>query len=105
MLGHLGALVPGQRLAQLFGQCGGGQERRAAHRRDRPLAASYILHEQRQSVLPCTGLYHPSGVAVDTVGAIYVNDGMVWKLAAGTGAQTVLPFTCLARACVRWQPR
>jgi len=49
MLGHLGALVPGQRLAQLFGQRGGGQERRAAHRGDRPHAASHILHQQRQS--------------------------------------------------------
>jgi serine/threonine protein kinase, bacterial len=49
-----------------------------------------------QTVLPFTGLYHPSGVAVDTADNVYVNDGRVVKLAAGTGTQTVLRFTDLS---------
>jgi serine/threonine-protein kinase len=49
-----------------------------------------------QAVLPFTGLNHPTGVAVDAAGDVYVADrGRVVMLAAGSTAQTVLPFTGL----------
>src|SRR6516225_9069068 len=45
--------------------------------------------------LPITGLIHPSGVAVDTAGSVYViedYDTRVLKLAAGSSAPVALPF-------------
>jgi DNA-binding beta-propeller fold protein YncE len=61
-----------------------------------------------QTVLPFTGLNHANGVAVDSAGNLYVTDhryartstpvyvdNRVLKLAAGSGTQTVLPFTGL----------
>jgi serine/threonine protein kinase, bacterial len=48
--------------------------------------------------LPFTGLQHPSGVAVDSTGAVYVTDSgnnRILKLAAGSTTPTVLPFTGL----------
>ena len=57
-------------------------------------------HEKHPSqvVLPFTGLNHPSGVAVDGAGTIYVadfNNNRVLKLPAGSSTQEVLPFTLL----------
>jgi DNA-binding beta-propeller fold protein YncE len=52
----------------------------------------------RQAVLPFTDLTHPSGVAVDAAGDVYLADSSnhrVLKLAAGSKDQTVLPFTGL----------
>jgi serine/threonine protein kinase, bacterial len=52
------------------------------------------------TVLPFTGLTHPTGVAVSAAGDIYLTDtgnGRVLKLAAGSNDQTVLPFTGLKR--------
>jgi serine/threonine protein kinase, bacterial len=53
------------------------------------------------TVLPFTGLNHPTGVAVDTGGGnLYVTDYLnnrALKLAAGASAPTVLPFTGLFR--------
>jgi serine/threonine protein kinase, bacterial len=51
-----------------------------------------------QVVLPFTGLSSPTGVAVDSVGDVYVADGVnsqVLKLAAGH-TQAVVPFTGLS---------
>jgi DNA-binding beta-propeller fold protein YncE len=51
-----------------------------------------------QTVLPFTDPDHPTQVAVDTVGNVYVTDypnHRVVKLAAGWSTQTVLPFTGL----------
>ena len=50
-----------------------------------------------QVSLPFTGLSEPFGVAVDTVGNVYVTDYnyRVVKLAAGSATQAVLPFTGL----------
>jgi DNA-binding beta-propeller fold protein YncE len=53
---------------------------------------------ERQYALPFTGLRAPHGVAVDAAGNVYVSDthtNRVLKLAAGSSAQTVLPFTGL----------
>ncbi|OBK57962.1 hypothetical protein A5656_00130 [Mycobacterium gordonae] len=52
----------------------------------------------RQYALPFTGLRSPHGVAVDASGNVYVADShtnRVFKLAAGSGTQTLLPFTGL----------
>ena len=52
----------------------------------------------RQDVLPFTGLNHPSGLALDGAGTVYVadyNNNRVLKLAAGATTQEVLPFTLL----------
>ena len=51
-----------------------------------------------KTVLPFTDPDHPTQVAVDTVGNVYVPTqptGRVLKLAAGSNTQTVLPFTGL----------
>ncbi len=52
----------------------------------------------RQVVLPFTGLNNPRGVAVDTIGAVYVADSgnnRVLKLPAGASTPTTLPLTGL----------
>ena len=52
----------------------------------------------RQFALPFTDLRLPHGVAVDTAGNVYVAEtrtNQVFKLAAGSHSQTVLPFTGL----------
>ena len=53
-----------------------------------------------QTVLPFAGLGHPANVAVDSAGSLYVTDGAgnardsrVWKWAASSSTQTLLPFT------------
>lgn len=54
--------------------------------------------QERPFALPFTGLRVPHGVAVDAAGNVYVTDAhtnSVLKLAAGSGTQTVLPFTGL----------
>jgi serine/threonine-protein kinase len=51
-----------------------------------------------QVTLPFAGLSNPVGVAVDTVGNVYVTDigsNRVLKLSAGSSTTTVLPFTGL----------
>jgi len=51
-----------------------------------------------QTVLPFTGLQHPTQVTVDNGGNVYVTDtknNRVLKLAPESSAQTVLPFTGL----------
>ena len=53
---------------------------------------------ERQYALPFSDLHVPHGVAVDATGNVYITDAIanrVLKLAAGTSAQTVLPFTRL----------
>lgn len=53
---------------------------------------------ERPFALPFTDLRAPHGVAVDAAGNVYVTDthtNRVVKLAAGSGTQTVLPFTGL----------
>lgn len=53
---------------------------------------------ERPFALPFTDLRAPHGVAVDAAGNVYVTDthtNRVLKLAAGSGIQTVLPFTGL----------
>ncbi|ABG99584.1 serine/threonine protein kinase (plasmid) [Rhodococcus jostii RHA1] len=55
---------------------------------------------ETQTQLPFTSLSQPEGVAVDTVGSVYVTDhdnNQVLKLAAGSTTQTVLPFTGLSQ--------
>ena len=52
-----------------------------------------------QVTLPFTSLNFPEGVAVDTAGNLYVtdtNNNRVVKLAAGSSAKAVLPFTGLS---------
>jgi serine/threonine protein kinase, bacterial len=52
-----------------------------------------------QTVLPFTGLNWPAGVAVDTIGDVYIadqNTNRVQKLAAGSSTPTVLPFSALS---------
>jgi serine/threonine-protein kinase len=68
----------------------------------RPTSSSAPTSSERsyaaQVVLPFTGLRGPEGVAVDSVGNLYVTDwgnNRVLKLAAGSSAQDVLPFTGL----------
>ncbi len=54
--------------------------------------------QERPFALPFTGLRLPHGVAVDAAGNVYVAEtrtNQVLKLAAGSGTQTVLPFTGL----------
>ncbi|OBG38851.1 hypothetical protein [Mycobacterium sp. E3198] len=54
--------------------------------------------QQRPFALPFADLRAPHGVAVDAAGNVYVTDthtNRVLKLAAGSGTQTVLPFTGL----------
>jgi DNA-binding beta-propeller fold protein YncE len=57
--------------------------------------------QERQAFMgaePFTGLNYPGGVAVDSTGALYVNDvnnNRVLKLAAGSSTPTELPFTGL----------
>ena len=51
-----------------------------------------------QSVLPFTGLSGPDGIAVDTLGDVFVTDSgnnRVLELAAGAGGPTELPFAGL----------
>ena len=51
-----------------------------------------------QTVLPLAGLSGPGGVAVDSVGDVYVADAgnnRVLELAAGSGSPTALPFSGL----------
>jgi serine/threonine protein kinase, bacterial len=53
-----------------------------------------------QTELPFTGLNHPQGVAVDTVGDVYVTDyynNRVVKWAARSNTQTVLALTGLSK--------
>jgi sugar lactone lactonase YvrE len=53
---------------------------------------------QQPPHLPFTGLKHPSGVAVDTAGTVYVTDPAnkrVLTLAAGSSTLSVVPFTDL----------
>jgi DNA-binding beta-propeller fold protein YncE len=55
-------------------------------------------NQERQFALPFAGLRMPHGVAVDAVGNVYVAEtrtNQVFKLAAGSNTQTVLPFTDL----------
>jgi sugar lactone lactonase YvrE len=55
-------------------------------------------NHERDFALPFTGLADPRGVAVDGAGDVYVADSgtnRVLEMAAGSNAQTVLPFTGL----------
>lgn len=64
-----------------------------------PASASSAAPSARRPALvtlPFTGLNHPTGVAVDTAGNVYVTDtspGRVLKLAPGAATPTELPFT------------
>ena len=65
-----------------------------------PSPPSQTVHNPQPSQveLPFTGLKAPAGVAVDTVGNVYVTDednNRVLKLPAGSNTQAELPFTGL----------
>ncbi|MBO0879145.1 MAG: hypothetical protein J2P17_01935, partial [Mycobacterium sp.] len=78
-----------------------GCHQQAARLSDRRQAAPPFNHRQvapTQVVLPFTGLSGPEGVAVDSIGNVYVADtgnSRVVKLAPESGAQQVVAFTGL----------